>query len=132
MTDTRVVRIRSQSDIHLAVHAVTTLATEIGMNHGASAAISTAVSELVTNIVRYADFGHVKLQARKRRAQPGIEALVEDTGPGIPDVEEAMTDHVSTGASLGLGLPGARRLVDEFEISSEPGVGTRIRVVKWG
>lgn len=127
-----VVRIRSHADIHTAVHAVLELAKRIGMSTGSSAAIATAVSELVTNVVKYADSGRMTFHVKKRRAQPGIEVLVEDCGPGIGDIDQAMSDNVSTGGSLGLGLPGAQRLVDEFEVTSKPSEGTRVRVVKWG
>ena len=72
------------------------------------------------------------MRAVSRRGQPGIETIVEDRGPGIEDLEEAMKDHVSTSGTLGLGLPGAKRLVDEFQIESAVGTGTRIRLVKWG
>jgi serine/threonine-protein kinase RsbT len=128
----RIVRIRSQTDIHSAVHAVRELATRIGMSTGSSAAIATAVSELVTNVVKYADSGRLTFYEKKRLAQPGIEVVVEDSGPGIRDIDKAMSDNVSTGGTLGLGLPGAKRLVDEFEIVSKPSEGTRVRVVKWG
>lgn len=63
--------------------------------------------------------------------RPGIEVIVEDRGPGIPDIELAMKENVSTGGTLGLGLPGTRRLVDEFDIESQPGQGTRVRIIKW-
>jgi serine/threonine-protein kinase RsbT len=129
---TRAMLIRSQADIHNAVHAVRELAGKIGMNTGSSAAIATAVSELVTNVVKYAQSGRMTFHAKKRRARPGIEVVVEDSGPGIEDIDQAMSDNVSTGGSLGLGLPGAKRLVDEFEISSRANEGTRVRVVKWG
>lgn len=128
----RIVRIRSQADIHVSVNAVKTCALEIGMNSGASAAIATATSELVTNIVKYANSGRMSFNVEKRRTQPGIEVVVEDSGPGIDDLDKAMRDNVSTSGTLGLGLPGAKRLVDEFEITSTPSNGTRVRVVKWG
>jgi serine/threonine-protein kinase RsbT len=133
MTDPmHTVRVRSQADIYNAVHAVRELASGIGMNTGSSAAIATAVSELVTNVVKYARSGRVTFHQKKRRTQPGIEVVVEDSGPGIEDIDQAMSDNVSTGGTLGLGLPGAKRLVDEFEITSKPNEGTRVRVVKWG
>lgn len=128
----RTIRIRSQTDIHNAVHAVRELAREIGMNTGSSAAIATAVSELVTNVVKYAYSGRMSFYVKKRRAQPGVEVVVEDSGPGIEDLDHAMRESISSGGTLGLGLPGARRLVDEFEITSRPNEGTRVRVVKWG
>ena len=102
------------------------------MSTGASASLATAVSELCTNVIKYAGTGRVRLRPVRRRQQPGMEAIIEDRGPGIPDLEIAMQEHVSTGGTLGLGLPGARRLVDEFVIQSEPGQGTRVKVTKWG
>ncbi len=125
-------RILSQADTVLAVLAVREVAARIGMNQGAGSALATAVSELTTNVIKYARAGKVTLRAVRRRQQPGLEVVVEDHGPGIEDVERAMTDHVSTGGTLGLGLPGAKRLVDEFELETKPGHGTRVRVVKWG
>jgi serine/threonine-protein kinase RsbT len=112
--------------------AVQEMAKQIGMNTGASAALSTAVSELSTNIIKYAKSGIVTTRAVRNRDQPGIEVLVQNHGPGIEDIELAMIDNVSTSGTLGLGLPGAKRLVDEFEISSQTGKRTRVRVVKWG
>lgn len=133
MTDAiRVVRIRSRADIHNAVHAIRELAADLGMSAGSVAAISTAASELVTNVVKYAPPGRMSYHGKKRRSQPGIEVVVEDGGPGIENIEEALKDNVSTGGSLGLGLPGAKRLVDEFEIASSVEGGTRVRIVKWG
>ncbi len=128
----KILRILRHSDIQLTVLAVQQMAKELGMSTGASASLATAVSELCTNITKYAQTGRVKLRAVSRRGQPGIEAIVEDRGPGIEDLEEAMKDHVSTGGTLGLGLPGAKRLVDEFQIVSGAGTGTRIKLLKWG
>jgi serine/threonine-protein kinase RsbT len=65
------------------------------------------------------------------RGRTGLELVAEDRGPGIADVASALTDHVSTAGTLGLGLPGVRRLMDEFELDTAPGRGTRVRVVKW-
>jgi serine/threonine-protein kinase RsbT len=125
-------RIIRSSDIHVVVMAVQEMAKQIGMNTGASAALSMAVSELSTNIIKYAKSGIVTTRAVRNRDQPGIEVLVQNHGPGIEDIELAMIDNVSTSGTLGLGLPGAKRLVDEFEISSQTGKRTRVRVVKWG
>ena len=122
----------SDGDTVVAALAVREMAKQLGMSGPATAALATAVSELATNVIKYARRGRIALRAVKRMSQPGIEAIVEDSGPGIPDLEEAMEDHRSTGGTLGLGLPGTRRLVDEFEIRSELGRGTRVRVVKWG
>jgi serine/threonine-protein kinase RsbT len=125
-------RILSEADTILAVLNVREMAAQIGMSKGASSALATAVSELATNVIKYAGRGKMTLRALIRRDQPGLEAVIEDYGPGIADVERAMTDRVSTGGTLGLGLPGTKRLVDEFELKTKPGQGTRVRVVKWG
>ncbi|CTQ53336.1 Serine/threonine-protein kinase RsbT [Roseibium album] len=130
--DKRVVHIRTTADIHNAIFAVQALARENGMKEGVSAAIATAVSELVTNVLKYAGTGRVSYQTVKRAKRLGIEAVVQDTGPGIMDIEEAMKESVSTSGTLGLGLPGAKRLVDEFEITSTVDRGTTVKVVKWG
>ena len=98
---------------------------------GQTAALATVVSELTANVVKYARSGVVTVRTVHARGQPGIEVVVEDQGPGIPDLDFAMRDHASTGGTLGLGLPGTRRLVDEFEITTRPGEGTRVRIVKW-
>ncbi len=124
-------RITSQNDIALAIVAVRELAARQTMSMSESAALVTAVSELVTNVVKYAGAGLVSLRPTRQIQRPGIEVIVEDKGPGISDIAAAMQDYVSTGGTLGLGLPGAKRLVDEFDIVSRPGHGTRVRIVKW-
>jgi serine/threonine-protein kinase RsbT len=75
--------------------------------------------------------GQVALRVVRQGAREGIEVVASDDGPGIADVELAMRDGYTTGNGLGLGLPGTRRLVDDFELATEPGVGTTIRLVKW-
>lgn len=127
----RRLRILDQKDITLAILATREMAQQIGMSSGATAALSTAVSELVTNVIKYAESGLVTLRPMLQIRQPGIEVVVEDRGPGIEDIESAMKENVSTGGTLGLGLPGTKRLVDEFDIESHPGAGTRVRIVKW-
>ena len=128
----KTLRILNHTDVQFTVMAVQQMARDIGMSAGASASIATAVSELCTNITKYAQTGRVRLRAVNLRGQPGIEALIEDSGPGIENLEEAMKDNVSSGGTLGLGLPGAKRLVDEFDLETEVGKGTQIKVVKWG
>lgn len=127
----RRIRILASKDIALAILATREMAQQIGMSANATAALATAVSELVTNVVKYADSGLLSLRPVLQIKRPGIEAIVEDKGPGIRDLEEAMKENVSTGGTLGLGLPGTKRLVDDFSIESQPGQGTRIRIVKW-
>ena len=124
-------RILDEKDIALAILATREVAYQIGMSSGATAALSTAVSELVTNVTKYADRGLISMRPAVQIRRPGIEVIVEDRGPGIADIELAMKENVSTGGTLGLGLPGTRRLVDEFDIESQPGQGTRVRIIKW-
>lgn len=128
----RLLRILRYSDVQIVVLAVEALARDIGMSTGTTASLATAVSELSTNVVKYAKTGRVRMRPVTRRGQPGVEVVVEDNGPGIADLEQSMKDNVSTGGTLGLGLPGARRLVDDFKIKSAVGKGTRVEIVKWG
>lgn len=93
--------------------------------------VATAVSELATNIHSYAGKGEVTIRALERETEKGIEIVAEDSGPGISDVEAAMQDGFTTSDGLGLGLPGVKRLMDEFVIETEPGAGTRITARKW-
>lgn len=124
-------RILSPNDVALAILAIRELAKEINMSAGDSAALSTAVSELVTNVTKYAGSGLMSFRKTVQIKRPGIEVIVEDKGPGIADIECALKDRFSTGGTLGLGLPGTKRLVDEFSLESAPGAGTRVRIVKW-
>jgi len=114
------VRILAEADTVRAVLTVREAAERIGMKRSAGSAVATAVSELATNVIKYAGAGRMTLRPLRNGSQPGLEVVVEDYGPGIIDVEQAMTDRVSTGGTLGLGLPGTRRLVDEFELESKP------------
>ena len=93
--------------------------------------LATAISEVARNITTYAGEGEVALRVLHNSGREGIEVVATDAGPGIEDVELAMQDGYTTGNSLGLGLPGTRRLVDEFELRSAPGAGTTVRLVKW-
>jgi serine/threonine-protein kinase RsbT len=95
--------------------------------------IATAISEVARNIVVYAHTGELRLRLVRDddRDREGILVVAVDRGPGIHDVERALQDAYSTGQGLGLGLPGARRLMDEFDVESEPGVGTTVTMTKW-
>ena len=94
--------------------------------------LATVASELARNVVKYARRGRMIAQpTADARGRQGLRLIFEDTGPGIPDIAAAMRDGFSTGRGLGKGLPGSRRLVDEFEIESEVGRGTRVTVVRW-
>ena len=94
--------------------------------------LATVASELARNVVRYATRGRMIAQpARSPHGREGLRLIFEDEGPGIPDLAAAMRDGFSTGRGLGKGLPGSKRLVDEFKIESEVGRGTRVTVVRW-
>ena len=93
--------------------------------------IATAISEIARNIIVFAQRGEVTLSVVEKADKRGLLVIAEDHGPGIPDITQAMCDGFSTGKSLGLGLPGAKRLMDEFEIQSEVGKGTTITMTKW-
>ncbi|MEW2915396.1 anti-sigma regulatory factor [Leisingera sp. JC11] len=119
------------SDVVAARQLVRKLAVELEFSRPDQALIATAVSELARNIVKYADEGEIELCAAASGSKTGIKVTARDRGPGLDDVELALQDGYSTGNSLGLGLPGTRRIVDQFEIRSEPGRGLTVTVVKW-
>jgi serine/threonine-protein kinase RsbT len=91
----------------------------------------TAASELARNVLRYGGGGHAELEQLRRNGRDGVRVTFFDEGPGIADLEQAMTDGFTTGGGMGLGLSGARRLADEFDIASTPGVGTTVSITKW-
>lgn len=106
-------------------------ATKIGMGLVNQTKLITAASELVRNMLRYAGGGETLIEVVNRGRDNGIRLTFTDKGPGIADIKEAMKDGVSTGKSLGLGLPGSKRLVNEFDIKSVLGVGTVVTIIKW-
>ena len=91
----------------------------------------TATSELARNTLVYGGGGEVRAGIVERMGRTGVELLFSDDGPGIPDLDLALTDGWTSGNGMGLGLSGTRRLVDEFEIDTAPGAGTRVRILKW-
>lgn len=123
--------INSDQDIVLARQKGRALATEMGFAAGDATLIATAISELARNIVSYARKGHLTLKAIDGAGRQGLSIVASDNGPGIPDVRQALRDGFSTSGSLGMGLPGVRRLMDEFAITSQPGQGTTVVVKKW-
>lgn len=125
------VTISSDQDIVLARQKGRSLALELGFSSGDATLIATAISELARNIVSYARNGQIILKDIQGSNRVGIAVTATDNGPGIPDVSQALRDGFSTSGSLGLGLPGVRRLMDEFEIVSKPGQGTKVGVKKW-
>ena len=125
------VSIRSDQDIVLARQKGRALAAQLGFSPGDATLIATAISELARNIVSYAREGTISLQVIQNSTRQGILVIASDNGPGIEVIRQAMRDGFSTSGSLGLGLPGVRRLMDEFEISSQPSRGTTVAVKKW-
>jgi serine/threonine-protein kinase RsbT len=125
------VAIHSDQDIVTARQEARALATRIGFSQGDATIIATAVSELARNIVSYAGKGQITLSPMHVSSHRGMSVVASDSGPGIGDVSLAMRDGFSTSGSLGLGLPGVRRLMDEFDIASSPGEGTVVTVKKW-
>jgi serine/threonine-protein kinase RsbT len=119
------------SDSAGAICAARRLADQLGFDDTQQCLIATAVSELATNIIRYAGSGQIMLRAIREAGRDGLEVVAQDHGPGIRDVGQAMQEHFSTGNSLGLGLPGVKRLMDEFFINSKPGMGTLCIARKW-
>jgi len=125
------VAIRTDADVVTARQEARTMGASLGFSSTDLTLLATAISEVARNITTYAGEGEVALRIVRERERDGIEVVASDSGPGIADVELAMQDGYTTGNGLGLGLPGTRRLVDDFELHTEPGVGTTIRLVKW-
>lgn len=126
------IRIASDKDVVTARQQGRAVAVQAGFSVSEATLIATAISELARNIVSYADQGSVTLRpVHGVNGTVGLTIIASDTGPGIIDVAQALRDGYSSSGGLGLGLPGVRRLMDEFDISSRPGVGTTVTVTKW-
>jgi len=125
------VSISSDQDIVQARQKGRALAMEMGFGSGDATLIATAISELARNIVSYARSGQITLRIDDGGNRYGLSIVASDEGPGIPDIRQALRDGFSTSGSLGIGLPGVRRLMDEFEITSQTGRGTIVTVKKW-
>jgi len=123
-------RVSTSSDVGRSAVTVSGHALLRGASDIDRALIGTMVSELGTNIVKYAGRGTIQVSRREDDAGVSIEIEANDNGPGIADIGQATSDHFSTGGTLGLGLPSVRRMADDFELTSTPGVGTRVRAVK--
>jgi serine/threonine-protein kinase RsbT len=129
--DEYAVEVQTDGDVMRAAMQAKRCARTWGLSEARTALVATATSELAQNAVKYGGGGVVRLRAISDERHRGIEVEVSDRGPGIANISEAMRDHVSTGGTLGLGLPGAKRMMDEFEIESAPGQGVRVRCRKW-
>ncbi|MFL5851716.1 MAG: anti-sigma regulatory factor [Solirubrobacteraceae bacterium] len=132
MSDERRITIRSDDDVVAARREARELAASLGFEPTDLTLLATAISEVARNITAYAGEGEIVVSVRYNGGRLGIRVVARDAGPGIDDVDLALRDGYSTGEGLGLGLPGARRLVDEFAIDTAPGRGTVVTMVKWG
>ncbi len=121
----------NETDIVAARQEGRALGSTLGFSGSELTLIATAISEIARNILTYAKEGSITLSIVGATPKHGLLVLAEDNGPGIADLSLAMQDGYSTNKSLGLGLPGAKRLMDEFEIESAPGEGTVIKMIKW-
>ena len=123
--------IQSDLDIVEARQQGRTMASQLGFTSSELTLVATAISELARNIVAYASRGEIALKLVNHSEKKGIVVIASDEGPGIRDVSLALQDGYSTSRSLGMGLPGVRRLMDEFEIETTLGQGTKVTVKKW-
>ena len=125
------IAIESDADVVTARQRARELAADLELSSTDQTLLATAISEVARNILLYAQEGDIELRLDNDSGQRGIVVVARDEGPGIPDLDLAMRDSFSTGNGLGLGLPGARRLMDEFNIVSRREKGTKITMRKW-
>ncbi|MEU8266505.1 anti-sigma regulatory factor [Sphaerisporangium sp. NPDC049002] len=123
--------ITSNDEVVIVRQKVRASAIELGFSLVDQTKIVTAASELARNTLVHAGGGHARIETVQNGARRGLRLVFSDNGPGIPDLKLALTDGWSSGGGLGLGLSGSRRLVDEFDLDSEPGRGTVVTVTKW-
>lgn len=131
VTKSDVMEVRSQNDVVLTRQAVRTWTQELGFGIVDQTKMITAASELARNTLDYGGGGTVRFEALQEGPRKGLRLTFEDNGPGIPDIALALTDGYTTGGGMGLGLSGSKRLVNEFEIASRVGEGTRVAITRW-
>lgn len=124
-------KIKVEGDLKKARIFVKSISQSLGFHIIDQTKLITAVSEILRNIIKYADGGLMILEEVKDSTMKGLKVIFIDEGPGITDVDLAMTDGYSTSNGLGKGLGGAKKLVDDFFITSEVGKGTEVRIIKW-
>lgn len=127
-----VICIAADVDVMHARHKGRELAGEIDIKGSDLTLLATAISEIARNIVQYAGRGEIEFRSVEQQGRRGLMIIARDNGPGIADIAQAMKDGYSTSRGMGMGLPGAKRLMDDFEIISETGKGTIVSMVKWG
>ncbi|WP_244280841.1 anti-sigma regulatory factor [Mucilaginibacter gossypiicola] len=125
------VQVLKEQDVVFLKNRVKEVAVKIKMGLVNQTRLLTAASELVRNMMRYANGGVCQIEIVSSGRNNGVRLIFSDKGPGIPDIDAAMRDGFSTGKSLGLGLPGTKRLVNEFDIKSKVGEGTTVTIIKW-
>jgi serine/threonine-protein kinase RsbT len=130
-TRTEQVVVREQHDIVNVRQVVRSWSLALGLGLVDLTKLVTAASEIARNTVEYGGGGTLQIEELRDGLRQGVRLVFEDQGPGIADIERAMTDGYSTGTGMGLGLGGTKRLVDEFDISSTRGAGTRVAITKW-
>lgn len=131
VTRSESVELRTSNDVVRARQLVRTAATQLGFSLVEQTKLVTAASELARNTIDHGKGGGMTLELLDEGPRRGIRLRFSDHGPGIPDVERALTDGYTSGNGMGLGLGGARRLVNEFDIDTRVGEGTRVTVVRW-
>jgi serine/threonine-protein kinase RsbT len=131
VTKTETLPVRTSAELVSVRHRVRSFAVECGFSLVEQTKIVTAASELARNMVDYGLGGTVLIEALEDNARKGLRLTFEDQGPGIADIQQALRDGFTSGGGMGLGLGGARRLSNEFDIKSEPGKGTRVMIARW-
>ncbi|RMI32409.1 ATP-binding protein [Nocardia stercoris] len=131
MVDEKVIAVKVSNDIVTARQAGRELAAELGFSLTDITMISTAISEIARNITSYAGTGEIRIAVADREGRRALVVQAHDQGPGIRDIGRALEDGYSTGRGLGLGLPGAKRLMDRLQVDSAPGSGTLVEMWKW-
>lgn len=125
------ISVRSSAEVVGVRHLVRKWAVELGLSLVEQTKIVTAASELARNMIDYGKGGTMTVEALDDGIRKGLRLIFEDQGPGIPDIAAALRDGFTTGAGMGLGLGGAKRLSNEFDIKTAPGEGTRVTIVRW-
>lgn len=131
VTKTETLPVRTSAELVSVRHRVRSHAVECGFGLVEQTKIVTAASELARNMVDYGLGGTVLIEALEDGGRRGLRLTFEDQGPGIADIQQALRDGFTSGGGMGLGLGGARRLSNEFDIKSEPGKGTRVMIARW-
>jgi serine/threonine-protein kinase RsbT len=129
--DVELITVASDAGVMNARQKGRELAMTVGISGSDLTLMATAISEIARNIVQYAGQGEIEFRSVVRAGKRGLLIIARDNGPGIPDIARAMQDGYSTSRGMGLGLPGAKRLMDDFKIVSEVGKGTTVSMVKW-